>query len=362
MADASILRILDANLNRAREAARVLEEYARFALSDASLSAAWKELRHAIAAAVSEELGELRAAARNVEADVGREIGTEAEYRRAGVEEVAVAAAARLSEALRVIEEYGKSVDVGMARLVEQLRYRGYEIERRQRLHTRAVDRLGRLKLYVILTEQLCRRGWQETAEAALRGGADAIQLREKALSDRTLLRRARWLAGLCREHGVLCLVNDRPDVALLARADGVHVGQEDSLPAEVRQVFVTGLVGVSTHNLEQICDAIRAAPDYIAVGPMFPTATKPQQQIPGPSLLTTAAERTSLPLVAIGGISEQNVSQVLAAARCCVCVCSAVIAATDPEAAARRLRQVIDGWADPTPARLPQHEGAPSV
>ncbi|MGB2986136.1 MAG: thiamine phosphate synthase [Phycisphaerae bacterium] len=379
--DPRAVRIIDANLNRAREALRVMEEYARLGLDDASLSAAIKETRHALAKAVADFEGggghevsseSARAEARgstdipgssdangetaraeargslmvhrDIVGDVGREVGTPAEYERSDASHVALAAGKRLSEALRTIEEYGKTIDPAFAAVVEKIRYRGYDLERRLALTANARERFGHVRLYVIVTESLCTGDWLATAEAALRSGADCLQLREKELSDRELLDRARRLAILCHKHGALLIVNDRPDIAALSGADGVHLGQGDLPVAAARRIVPARcLVGVSTHTIEQLGAAVAEAPDYIAVGPMFKTGTKPQDHIAGTDTLAAARQLTSLPLVPIGGINDQNAAEVLSAGASCLCVCTGVIAQPDVTASASRLRALIE-------------------
>jgi thiamine-phosphate pyrophosphorylase len=182
-------------------------------------------------------------------------------------------------------------------------------------------------------------------------GGADAIQLREKELSDSELLDRARKLAALCRDRGAMLIVNDRPDIAVAAGAHGVHVGQDDLPVAAVRRVVPPDfVVGASTHTVEQIRSAADQAPDYIAVGPMFDSATKPQPHIAGPATLAQARQITALPLVAIGGITRANAPTVLAAAPCCLCICHEIVAQADPGAAVREFRKALDHAASASP------------
>ena len=377
--DARTLRILDANFNRAREAFRVMEEYARFVLDDALLTTAIKEARHDLSdsaralnrpaaidpadsrgseaqtlhaysapaksgtSARAEARGSL-IRARDIEGDVGKDAKAGDELHRAVVEEVALAATARLSEALRVLEEFAKLTDQEAARRIERLRYRGYELERRLIITIDARKRFADVRLYVILTESLCHGDWFDTARAALSGGADALQLREKHLPDRELFSRAKRLADLCRERGKLLIINDRPDIAAASDADGVHLGQDDMPVSAARRALPTRcIVGVSTHTIAQVEAAAELAPDYLAVGPMFPTETKPQVHVAGPELLEAARTRTALPLVAIGGIHEGNIGHVAGAACGTICVCSAVIARPDVEAAARALRGLAE-------------------
>ncbi len=364
MSQESSLRIIDANLNRAREALRVMEEYARLGLDDAGLSSSIKETRHALAAAVGEmedglwgdATGKLAQASpnggfhsacgsgglirsRDIVGDVGCDVATATEYEREDALHVALAAGKRLSEALRCVEEYGKVIAPSFAAAVEKIRYRGYELERRLHVISSARARFAKIQLYVIIIESLCAGDWFATAEAALQGGADCLQLREKNLADGELLDRAKRLATLCHEQKALLIVNDRPDIAALSGADGVHLGQEDMSIAAARRILpLNAIVGVSTHTIEQVQAAAEQAPDYIAVGPMFATATKPQDHIAGPGTLSAARERTSLPLVAIGGIGENNMDSILTAAHCIVCVCGAVIGASDTRGVASRL------------------------
>jgi thiamine-phosphate pyrophosphorylase len=322
-----------------------MEDYARFVLDDPRLSEQAKGLRHELAEAIEvHELGGV-IRARNTAGDVGCDVQTEREYDRTNAAEVAVAAGKRLSEALRVIEEYGKTVEPDLARRIEQVRYRGYEIERRLAVRIGARGRFGQVRLYVLITEELCSRDWLAVAQAAIEGGADCLQLREKTLPDGELLARARQLTALCRRRGVISIINDRPDLAVLADADGVHVGQDEMSVVDARRIVGQHcIVGVSTHSVAQAQAAADQSPDYIAVGPMFATVTKPQDHVAGPETLGRVRKMTSLPLVAIGGIDADKVSAILEAGGCCACVCNAVIAQPDVAAAARRIRERLGG------------------
>lgn len=341
--DATSLRIIDANLNRAREALRVMEEFARFRLEDAVLSAAIKEARHDLARSVPSDLAPRLPACRDIVGDVGTHVSAPQEYERSGTSDVAVAATKRATEALRAIEEYAKSVSRDWAAGVEKIRYRVYDLERRVTLTLRARQRFGAVRLYVLITEALCAGDWFDTARWVLEGGADCLQLREHALPDRELLHRARRLASLCREHDAMLIVNNRPDIAAVSGAHGVHVGQDDLSVADARRIVGPDLlVGVSTHTIEQVRTAASEAPDYIAVGPMFPSPTKPQDRTAGPSTLAEAGSCTSLPLVAIGGINATNAGEVLDAAQCSLCVCQSVVAEPDVVAATRRLASAV--------------------
>ena len=341
--DAAIARILDANLNRAREALRVIEEAARFESNDADLTAALKQVRHDLADAVRRLDPKALLAARDTPGDVGTAIETESETVRGSLDDVVVSSFKRLTEALRVLAEYGKTVDVEFAAMMERLRYRCYELEARVQFGLRL--RFGHVRLYVLITESLCSGDWLAVAEQAIDGGAQCLQLREKDLSDAELLRRAQALRELTRRRDTLLIINDRPDVARLIEADGVHVGQDDMPVTAARRIAGRRMiVGKSTHTLEQVRQAMPERPDYIAVGPMFATTTKPQDHIVGPEALAAAIDEIDRPHVAIGGITTDNVGELTAVGCRCICVCSAVISQSDPRGAAEALRGVIDG------------------
>ncbi|MCK6457792.1 MAG: thiamine phosphate synthase [Phycisphaerae bacterium] len=336
--DPGVARILDANFNRAREALRTLEDYARFSLDDATAAETAKSLRHDLAAAMAELPSAALLDARDVAGDVGTAIRTAQEGSRDRPEVVALAAARRAGEALRVLEEYGKLAGGG-ASPFERIRYGLYELEQRVSLLSPRLARLSRARLHVLLTEARCARPWLETAAAALDGGADVLQFREKALPDREVLARAERLVELARPRGALVIVNDRADLARLSDADGVHLGQDDLPIAAARRIIGrTRLVGCSTHSLEQVRAADADAPDYVAVGPMFASATKPAEQIPGPSFAAQAAALTRRPMVAIGGITPERIDVLVRAGVRCVAVCQAVIAAADPARASREI------------------------
>lgn len=333
-------RIIDANLNRAREALRVMEDYVRFVLDDPASCAVLKQFRHDLRECVRGVSLDDLLAARDTPGDVGTRISTDSERRRTDARDACVASAKRLSEALRTIEEYAKTFDADLPAAVESLRYRAYEVEQRILMRGGRSSRFAKVRLYVLLTASMCRRDWLETAAEAIAGGADCIQLREKTMDDGELLARARRLSSLCRERGVVFIVNDRPDIAALSDADGVHLGQTDMSPADARRIVGPDrLIGLSTHTPEQLDAAIRLLPDYIAVGPMFASSTKPQEHVPGPSLLELASGRTSIPVVPIGGIAPDNVAVLKQAGAQRVCACSAVIGENDPRSAAGRLR-----------------------
>jgi thiamine-phosphate pyrophosphorylase len=196
--------------------------------------------------------------------------------------------------------------------------------------------RLRRSHLYFI-----CGIDRLGSLDAALRGGADVFQLREKHAPDDEILAAAATARALCDEHGALFVVNDRPDLAREARADGVHLGQDDMGVEDARAVVGADvLVGRSTHSPEQIDGA--AGADYIGVGPVHATPTKHGRPAVGLELVRYAAEHAAVPFFAIGGIDAERLGAVAAAGATRVAVVRAIADADDPAAAARALRAAL--------------------
>ena len=351
-----IARILDANANRAREALRVMEDYARFALSDSGLAGQLKALRHDLAAALARLPIASAILFRDTPGDVGTTIKTTSELARASASDVVIAAGKRLSEALRSLEEFAKTENSAAAAALEQLRYRGYALEQSLARTFTHSPRFADVRLYVLLTEALCAAPWQETLDEILaaarpgdggRGGEVCIQLREKALPDGEFLRRARLLVEKCHGAGALALINDRPDIAILANADGVHLGQDDLPCTHVRQLAALAgrpdlIIGVSTERVEQAQQALRDGATYIGVGPMFPTTTKEKPRIAGPAYAAEALHAVPMPVVAIGGITLENLPQLTALGLRTVAVCSAIICSKNPGATTEQFLQAL--------------------
>ena len=199
-------------------------------------------------------------------------------------------------------------------------------------------------RLYVIVDRAAC--GGQDLADVAaraIRGGADAIQLRDKQATARSLLEAALRLLAVTRKANIPLIVNDRVDVAHAAQADGVHLGQDDVPLKAARALLGPGrLLGQSTHSLEQAIAAEHAGADYIGVGPIFSTPTKPDYRSVGVDLIRQVASRVTIPSVCIGGIDAGNAPQLRAAGAQCIAVVRAVCAAEDPEAAAALLKHQL--------------------
>jgi thiamine-phosphate pyrophosphorylase len=339
-APAAIDRLLDANLDRAREGLRVLEDWARFALERADLVSRCKDLR--------QRLGRLHHSryklARNTAADPATGLGHPAQLERQAPEQVLAANAGRVQEALRVLEEFGRGLDPPLAAEAAAIRYRLYDLEV-DLLRAAAApgqerrQRLARQHLYLV-TSPLPEL--ERVVEQALAAGLGLVQYRakpESGLEDRQRLEQAQRLRQLCHDHGALFLVNDRLDLALAVEADGVHLGQGDLPVAVARRLLgPERLIGRSTHAPAQLRQAVAEGCDYIGVGPVHATPTKPGREPVGLDYVKHAAAEAPIPFFAIGGIDASNLAAVRAAGAGRVAVVRAITAAADPGAATAAL------------------------
>ncbi|MGO9811007.1 MAG: thiamine phosphate synthase [Isosphaeraceae bacterium] len=340
-------RILDASANRAREGLRVVEDYARFVLDDPGLTRRLKEVRHRLAEALRGFDPDLLIGARDTREDVGTHIMTPSEQVRESPRAVLSANFKRIAEALRTLEEYGKLVDVWLSGRFEVLRYDVYTLEKLTLTAVHAYRALGEAKLMVLVGGLPTLGDLIWIVGEALAGGADIIELREKNLADRELLARAREVRILTAQAKARFILNDRPDLARLAGADGVHVGQDDLSIRDTRRIVGPNLlIGVSTHDRAQLDAAILAGAGYVGVGPVFPSATKKfsEPELAGLAFVQAAAETTNIPWFAIGGITEENVARVLAAGATRIAVSAAVVRAERPRRAAARLKARLEG------------------
>jgi thiamine-phosphate pyrophosphorylase len=334
---AQLHRILDASINRAREAARVVDDFVRFGLDDRVLTDELKQIRHELAETLDLIPIRHRLAFRDTVHDVGTTLGTAREYDRTSPRETARVNFKRMQEALRSIEEYGKQFGGDFARRIEALRYRVYTVERGGLAGSPLRDRIAAARLYVLLTGSQCTSSLDWTIRESAAGGATVFQLREKGLADRDLLARAIAVRKWTRETQTLFIVNDRPDIARLVDADGVHLGQDDLPVAAARKIVGPEMIiGVSTHDAGQIRRAVLDGADYLGVGPVFPSTTKSFDTFPGLAFVREAGAMTSLPCFALGGITPANVGDVLAAGLTRVAVASAITTSVDPQMAAR--------------------------
>ncbi|MDG2095149.1 MAG: thiamine phosphate synthase [Phycisphaerales bacterium] len=332
-------RMADAAFNRAREGLRVMEDLARFILDDQDLVASLKQIRHELTSISIDWPGLSLVLSRDTAGDVGTSITTEGESKRSCLRDVAAAAGRRSTEALRSLEELAKVDIPNRSSTIEQMRYRLYDLAGSVERSLPSA-RSTQWNLCVLITEAICLHDWREVARAAVAGGADCLQLREKSHDVGELVDRSRELISIARPHGVDVIINDRADVAVAAHADGVHVGSEDLPVADVRAVVGDRMhVGATVRNVQAMHRAIENGASYVGIGPMYQTGTKPHLESADSSVINELMNHLyGTPHLVIGGINSSNITETLSTGARGVAVCNDVCASDDPEQATRSL------------------------
>jgi thiamine-phosphate pyrophosphorylase len=310
-----VLRILDANANRCAEGLRVIEEVARFGLCDAALQQRLKKIRHAVRRGMGAFTGP-PFHARDSGSDIGRDSSSRSEMDRGSLEQVARANFARSEEALRVIEEFGKIFDKEAASGFKKLRFELYGIER---------DFFGSdIKpaklppspfIYAILDRSLVgESGFDRAVRALVEGGVGLIQYRAKGREYDEQRRDLVRVLAAAEDRSVPVVVNDDPNLAAEVGAHGVHLGASDPTPVEARALLGQGaIIGATVHSLDELDRLSLDVLDYVSVGSLFASRTKPEVPKVGLSLLRLVRERVrGVGVVAIGGITRDNVELVL--------------------------------------------------
>ena len=352
----AVYRIIDANFNRAREAIRVIEDFCRFALNSGSLTKRAKQLRHELSAAVDKldpsdsrtfSAGRL-ISSRDTPGDVGIGKTVDKQLQRSNLNECFTAGCKRLTEALRTLAEMAQTLNPAVAGTIEKLRYAAYTLEKDIVLFSSAAEKFKRVRLYVIISSSFPADVLSLT-HRCVAGGADCIQLRAKDADDNKLFALAVEFVQICKAADVLSIINDRVDIAAAAGADGVHLGQNDLPIEQACKLQLSPLIfGKSTHSLEQLRAACKERPSYVSLGPVFATKIKPSAEPVGLDYVRQGTEEladTGIGNVAIGGITLDNVEEVLKAGAGAIAVCAAVTEAADPTAACRALKQKISAF-----------------
>lgn len=335
-------RLVDASLNRIAEGLRYLEDISRFMLNDVSLTRRLKTLRHNIVTS-DWHFQQALLESRNADEDVGARLEVSGQDKVHDLISSIVANARRVQEALRTLEEYSKVTNFPKhltSRKLEQARFDVYSIEKDLCGRVLRRDMTQRIHgLYVIIDSQALRgRSHADITREVIRGGASVIQLRDKMLDHGQLLSVAQAMKKLCTENGVLFIINDYLDLALAVKADGLHVGQTD-LPVPVLRKLVPMdmIVGCSVDTAREAKKAQAEGADYVAVGAIFPTPSK-EAPVVGIDKLRQVKRAVSVPVVAIGGITQSNIAKVKSAGADAAAVINAVLGASSPEKAVKQL------------------------
>ncbi|MCP4252608.1 MAG: thiamine phosphate synthase [Candidatus Scalindua sp.] len=207
-------------------------------------------------------------------------------------------------------------------------------------------DFFKRIRLYVLISSSIATKSVIETTRLVIDAGADAIQLREKIISDSEFVTLAEEVRDITTKNDTLLIINDRVHVAREVNADGVHLGQHDMSVLEARDVIGGGkIIGVSTHSVVQARQAQKDGADYIAIGPIYPTSTKDYEPSIGIEIIRKITEAVvNIPIIAIGAITLENLDVVLKAGASRIAVCSAIIGSKDIYFSTRQFKEKLDG------------------
>ncbi len=335
--NSKIYRIIDVNVNRAAEGLRVMEEVVRFVLDNKKYTLQLKgfraRLRHAIINLLKDRQSSI---------DVGRKLYTEKESKRATIQDIFAANAKRVQEALRVLEEFSKLIDPKLGKTFKEIRFKIYDLEREIYF-----DLVRRLKLdfdLYVVTDPM--NDHLKVVRGVVSGGGKVVQLRDKKASKSKLLKLAKQIRKLTAKAGVIFIMNDYFDIANKVNADGIHLGQEDlktmNLKNVRRKLGDDKVIGVSTHSFAQAVKAQQQGADYISLGPIFATPSKLHMKPLGLDLLRKVAKRVKIPIVAIGGINQSNISRIKKAGVGRAAVIRAVVKAKNTNRAVQQLRKVF--------------------
>ncbi|MGQ9677243.1 MAG: thiamine phosphate synthase [Chloroflexota bacterium] len=341
-------RLLDANFNRVSEGVRILEDLARLGFDDEELCIELRGFRHAVRTGATRVAG-LCTAARASDRDVGLAVSRTTRLDdKQSVPALATANFKRVQEGLRVIEETLKLVgQYDLSKQYEGLRFQAYALEKRydRLLRPERARRALHTDLYCITAEEFSAgRTNIEVVTQMVRAGVKVIQYRAKDKETSEKYRECMEIRRVTQEAGVIFIVNDHPDLALMVGADGVHLGQDD-YPIEAVRVLVGErmIIGMSTHNPAQAQEAIRRGADYIGVGPLFGTFTKKNVCDPvGLEYLDYAVANVPIPFVAIGGIKTHNVAEVRRHGARCIALVTEIVGAADIVAKIEEIRAAL--------------------
>lgn len=342
-------RALDANLNRAAEGIRVVEDIVRFEYDLGPLAAEFRELRHGLREAAQLLPGGEAAlvSARDSRGDVARNAPHLDEDRP---RDVLTANLKRAQEAARVLEELSKPLGGRVSSRFGEIRFRIYDLEKNLaeallRGNTPKPIPMAPFLYAVAGFENFYSGGTFRLFKELISAGAGMIQLRDKHYEDKQQLERASRLARLTQHSRTLFTVNDRVDIALAADADAIHLGQEDISVEDARAIAGDRLrIGFSTHSYSQAMKGLEMRPDYISVGPVFASKTKPENKPVGTGLIEKVASRANgIPIVAIGGITHRNLSDVFNAGASGAAVISAITESKNLKKTLSEINKIIN-------------------
>ncbi len=342
-------RILDANLNRASEGIRVIEDIFRFIYEDENISNELRLLRHKIRKSLK-NFNEKFLTKRSSLFDVGLKNSNKKEGldKKNNINELIYANFKRVEEALRCIEENLKIEKLHkLSKLYEELRFDVYNIEKEVTIFKSLDAKKKKITgIYAISGEEFsCMRDNVYVAEEILKAGVKVFQYREKEKKMLYKYEQAKKIKALCNKYDALFIMNDDIDLAILVGADGVHIGQEDIPIKEVRKLVGDNMIiGVSTHSPKEADRAVKEGADYIGVGPIFKTKTKKDVIDPvGLKYLDYVVKNIKIPFVAIGGIKEHNILETKKRGAKCFAMITEIVGAKDIQSKINKIYNLLN-------------------
>lgn len=304
--------IIDANINRAREGLRVVEEIARFVFRDSVLFENIKRLRHQLTQ-IEAAFGPATTVGTRQGKDIGKKEVVASEYSRVSALDIIRANCSRVSESMRVIEELSKVYNEEEVQHIENIRYKVYGLE------IKLLKKTPQFWLRNYFEQGIVYTISHDVNELVwlIEHGAKVIQLRDKDSERSQVFRKARELCNYLHKKGsefgpVLLIINDYIDIASRLPVAGVHLGQKDDTIVKARQMLgINKIIGSSNTSAEEIKRSIQKGVDYVSIGAVYSTPTKPERQAVGLNMVRQAVEAATVPLVAIGGINKSNVEDV---------------------------------------------------
>ncbi len=342
--DKRIYSLLDANFGRLNEGLRVLEDIARFILRDLKITKKLKLLRHSFSKKASFfNLQFLNSRGK----DIGAKMILKEEKERKDISDLVLANSKRCQEAIRVLEEHFKLFDRKSSVFFQASRFLLYEIEKEIYGKVSKKEKLKKLfPLYLIFDSQYFGKEPLETLKKVISGGITAIQYRDKINPKNKVLRFALRFKKICQQNEVLFLINDFLDITLSVEADGLHLGQEDLPLGSAKKILpFDKIIGISTHNLREAKKTEKEGVDYISVGAVFPTSTKKDVVLINLSEIKKIKKQVSLPLIAIGGINENNLKEVLESGVKGIAISKAIMKAKDPKKKTKEILKKINQY-----------------
>ena len=301
-----IFQIIDANLDRAREGLRVLEDWARFALGSEHLVIKIKNFRQIL----GKNHLEMYKKSRNYIEDQCKGLSHVEQINRKSPDKIISCNSARVQESLRVIEEFSRNHNKELSKVASKIRYEVYtlEIELLNFNYRKIAESIISENSLYAITDQ--KENLLEIIEKILLAGVKIIQYRFKNGTDKNHLKEAIQIKSLCKKYNSLLIINDRIDIALASNADGIHLGQDDIDITTARKLIGSSkIIGVTANNQTDINNAIKNGCDYIGVGPVFQTFTKKNKEPLGIEKIKDLTKEIKIPWFAIGGINKENIS-----------------------------------------------------